>query len=148
MPTCVGMTIPLPPEGHRKGRLVVRRETGKEQEVQVLYDEDVASHIAPKPCVVSREGQGEASAGDRAGWPSSRESAYSRTPTGLPTWKATRAAALPRAAVRSGVVRDPSMRRSAAAPSVRLAETGRCARCGRDDMGRLRRGTGSASARP
>ena len=109
MPTCVGMTIPLPPAGHRKGRLVVRRETGKEQEVQVLYDEDVASHIAPKPCVVSREGQGEASAGDRAGWPSSRESAFSRTPTGLPTWKATRAAALSRAAVRSGVVRDPSM---------------------------------------
>ena len=65
MPTCVGMTIPLPLEGHRKGRLVVRRETGKEQEVQVLYDEDVASHIAPKPCVVTREGQGEASAGDR-----------------------------------------------------------------------------------
>jgi len=37
--------------------------------VQVLYDEDVASHIAPEPCVVSREGQGEASAGDRAGQP-------------------------------------------------------------------------------
>ena len=32
--------------------------------------------------------------------------------------------------------------------AYRLAETGRCARCGRDDMGRLRRGTGSASARP
>jgi hypothetical protein len=77
--------------------------------VQVLYDEDLASHIGPKPCVVSREGQGEASAGDRAGWPSSRESALSRMPTGLPTWKATRAAALPRAAVWSGVVRDPSM---------------------------------------
>jgi hypothetical protein len=41
-------------------RLVVRRATGKEQEVQVLYDDDVASHIAPEPCVVSREGQGEA----------------------------------------------------------------------------------------
>jgi hypothetical protein len=25
MPTCVGMTIPLPPEGHRKGRLVSER---------------------------------------------------------------------------------------------------------------------------
>ena len=52
----------------------MRRETGKEQEVKVLYDEDVASHIAPEPCAVSREGQGEASAGARAGWPSSRES--------------------------------------------------------------------------
>ena len=50
----------------------MRRETGKEQEVQVLYDEDLASRIAPEPCVVSREGQGEASAGDRAGWPLSR----------------------------------------------------------------------------
>ena len=46
-------------------RLVVRRETGNQQEVQVHYDEDVASHIAPKPCVVTREGQGKASAGDR-----------------------------------------------------------------------------------
>jgi len=54
--------------------LVVRRETDKEQEVQVLYDEDLASRIAPEPCVVSREGQGEASAGAGAGWPSSHES--------------------------------------------------------------------------
>ena len=77
--------------------------------MKVLYDEDVASHIGPKPCVVSREGQGEASAGDRAGWPSSRESALSRVPTVLPDWKATRAAALSRAAARPGVVRDPSM---------------------------------------
>ena len=87
----------------------MRRETGKEQEVQVLYDEDVASHIAPEPCVVSREGQGEASAGDRAGWPLSRESRISRTPTGLPTWKAIRLVAPSRVAGRSGVVRDPSM---------------------------------------
>ena len=66
--------------------------------MQVLYDEDVASHIAPEPCVVSREGQGEASAGDRAGWPSSRERAKSRTPTVLRNRKATRPAASSRAA--------------------------------------------------
>jgi len=84
------------------GPLLVRRETGKEQEVQVLYDEDLASHIAPESCVVFREGQGEASAGDRAGWPSSRERALSRAPTGLPTWKATRAVAASRAAGRPG----------------------------------------------
>jgi len=77
--------------------------------VQVLYGEDVASHIAPEPCVVSREGQGEASAGDRAGWPLSRERAVSRTPTRLPTRKATRITASSRAVTRSGVVRDPSM---------------------------------------
>jgi hypothetical protein len=77
--------------------------------VKVLCDEDLASHIGPKPCAVSREGQGEASAGDRAGWPSSRESALSRVPTVLPNWKATRAAAQSRATARPGVVRDPSM---------------------------------------
>jgi len=77
--------------------------------VKVHYGEDLASHIGPTPCVVFREGQGEASAGDRAGWPLSRERAFSRTPTGLPTWKATRIAASSRATVRSGVVRDPSM---------------------------------------
>ena len=90
-------------------QLVVRRETGKEQEVQVLYDEDVASHIAPEPCVLSREGQGEASAGAHIGWPLSHESGFSRMPTGLPTWKATRLVASSRVAGRSGVVRDPSM---------------------------------------
>ena len=87
----------------------MRRETGKEQEVQVLYDEGIASQIAPEPCVVFREGQGEASAGDRAGWPLSRESALSRTSTVLPTWKTTRLVASSRAAGRFGVVRDPSM---------------------------------------
>ena len=58
---------------------------------------------------MSREGHGEASVGDRAGWPSSRESVLSRVPTVLPNWKATRTAALSRAAARPGVVRDPSM---------------------------------------
>jgi hypothetical protein len=77
--------------------------------VQVLCDEDVASHIGPEPCVVLREGQGEASVGDRAGWPLSRESALIRVSTGLPTWKARRPAALTRAPGRLGVVRDPSM---------------------------------------
>ena len=92
-----------------KVKRVVRRETDKEQEVQVLYDEDIASHIAPKPCVVSREGQGEASAGDRAGWPLSHESGVSRVPTVLPNWNAIRTVAAARAAVWPGVVRDPSM---------------------------------------
>lgn len=77
--------------------------------MQVLYDEDVASHIAPEPCVVFREGQGEASAGERAGWPLSRVSALSRVLTGLPTWKATRPAASSQAVGRPGAVRDPSM---------------------------------------
>jgi hypothetical protein len=77
--------------------------------VKVHYDEDLASHIAPAPCVVFREGQGEASAGERAGWPLSRVKPLSRVPTGLPVWKATRPAALSRAVGRPGAVRDPSM---------------------------------------
>ena len=89
--------------------LVVRRETDKEQEVKVHYGEDLASHAGPAPCVVFREGQGEASAGERAGWPLSRVRPLSRVPTGLPTWKATRPAALSRAVGRPGAVRDPSM---------------------------------------
>jgi hypothetical protein len=37
--------------------------------VQVHYDEGVATHIGPEPCVSAREGAGEASAGDSIGQP-------------------------------------------------------------------------------
>ena len=77
--------------------------------MEVLYDEDIAGHIDPEPCVVSREGHGEASAGERAGWPLSRVRPLSRVPTALPCRKATRTVALSRAASRPGAVRDPSM---------------------------------------
>ena len=40
--------------------------------VQVHCDEGVAIHIGPEPCVVTREGDGEASAGERIGQPLSR----------------------------------------------------------------------------
>ena len=43
--------------------------------------EGVASHGGPEPCVVHREGQSEASAGDRDGWPLSRERALVRVAT-------------------------------------------------------------------
>ena len=42
--------------------------------VQVHYGEGVANHTGPEPCVVVREGDGEASAGERTGQPLSRES--------------------------------------------------------------------------
>jgi hypothetical protein len=51
----------------------VRRETGKEQVVQVHYDEGVANHIGPEPCAGNRKDVGEASAGERAGQPLSRD---------------------------------------------------------------------------
>ena len=50
----------------------VRRETGKEQVVQVHYDEGMANRIDPAPCADIREDVGEASAGGRAGQPLSR----------------------------------------------------------------------------
>jgi hypothetical protein len=53
---------------------LVRRETGKEQAVQVRHDEGVAIHIGPEPCADVREDVGEASAGECAGQPLSRES--------------------------------------------------------------------------
>ena len=41
--------------------------------MRVRYDEGVAIHIGPEPCVGVREGGGEASVGERIGQPSSRE---------------------------------------------------------------------------
>ena len=43
--------------------------------MKVHYGEGVAIHTGPEPCVGPREGSGEASAGERAGWPLSRERA-------------------------------------------------------------------------
>ena len=54
----------------------MRRETGKEYVVQVHYDEGIAIHIGPEPCAETREGIGEASAGERVGQPWSRERIY------------------------------------------------------------------------
>jgi hypothetical protein len=44
--------------------------------VQVHYDEGIAIRIGPEPCVGTREGDGEASAGERIGQPLSRENLY------------------------------------------------------------------------
>lgn len=41
--------------------------------MQVYYDEGLANHIDPEPCVVVREDKGEASAGERIGQPLSHE---------------------------------------------------------------------------
>ena len=41
--------------------------------MKVHYGEGVAIHIGPEPCVGTREGDGEASAGERTGQPLSRE---------------------------------------------------------------------------
>jgi hypothetical protein len=41
--------------------------------VQVHYDEGIANHIGPEPCAGIREAVGEASVGERAGQPLSRD---------------------------------------------------------------------------
>ena len=41
--------------------------------MQVLHEEGEANHLGPEPCVGTREGDGEASVGERAGQPLSRE---------------------------------------------------------------------------
>ena len=75
--------------------------------MQVRYDEGVAIHVGPEPCIVVREDRGEASVGERAGQPLSRESHSSRAPTLLIEWKATRSTSLPQVVGRPGVVEDP-----------------------------------------
>lgn len=40
--------------------------------MEVRHDEGVATHIGPEPCVIIREGEGEASAGEFTGQPLSR----------------------------------------------------------------------------
>ena len=77
--------------------------------MQVRYDEGVATRIGPEPCVITREGNGEASAGERIGQPLSRESHLSRTPTPLIRRKATLWGTLTRVPRKSGVVGDPGM---------------------------------------
>ena len=89
------------------GEQLVRRETGEEESVKVRYDEGVATHIDPEPCIVVREGRGEASAGAHTGQPLSRESHSSRVPTLLIEWKATRSSSLSQVVDRPGVVEDP-----------------------------------------
>ena len=53
--------------------------------MRVHYDEGIAIHIGPEPCGGTREGIGEASAGDCAGQPLSRESSVIPDADAFPT---------------------------------------------------------------
>ena len=79
------------------------QETGKEQEVEVLYDEGVANHIGPEPCGGLREETDEKLVGARVGGVSRRASASSSVPTPVGEWKATWTGALCRAAAWASV---------------------------------------------
>jgi len=77
--------------------------------VRVLYDEGIANHIGPEPCVVVREGRGEASAGERIGQPLSRESHLPRGADGLRSPEGNTEGRDIASALPLGAVRDPGM---------------------------------------
>ena len=77
--------------------------------MQVHYDEGVAIHIGPEPCVAVHKGRGEASAGERTGQPLSRERGLPREPTPCEERKAKRTDVPSQASGRLGAVRDPGM---------------------------------------
>ena len=88
--------------------------------MQVHYDEGVAVHIGPEPCVFAREGGGEASAGGRAGQPLSRERNSSRVPTPYPERKA-----IPRGTLSARGPEDPAWSETLACAHTPCTGTGR-----------------------
>ena len=77
--------------------------------MRVRHDKGVANHIDPEPCAGIREDVGEASVGEHAGQPLSRERYEFRMPTPLDWRKATWMGATSQVPTRSGVVVDPGM---------------------------------------
>ena len=104
--------------------------------MQVHYDEGIANHIGPEPCVTVREGKGEASAGKRIGQPLSHER-YStraadavRRAEGNRVGRASASALVPRRGQRPWHVRkllvrepgDPTTDRRRCADPVRIGK--------------------------
>ena len=77
--------------------------------MKVHYGEGVATHTGPEPCVGPREGSGEASAGERAGWPLSRERAIVPGADVVTVTEGHTSGGVSASLRRPGVVRDPSM---------------------------------------
>lgn len=77
--------------------------------MQVQYDEGKANHIGPKPCVVAREGRGEASAGESIGQPLSRESHDTPGADAVIPAEGNTNGRATASARRPGVVEDPGM---------------------------------------
>ena len=77
--------------------------------MQVHRDEGVAIHIGPEPCVGPREGLGEASAGERAGRPWSRERAIVPGADVVTVTEGHTSGGVSASPRRPGVVRDPGM---------------------------------------
>ena len=77
--------------------------------MRVHCDEGIAIHIGPEPCGGTREGIGEASAGDRAGQPLSRESSVIPDADAFPTAEGNTDGGVSASPRRSGEVQDPGM---------------------------------------
>src|SRR3954453_7890025 len=76
---------------------------------KVHYGEGVAIHTGPEPCVGPREGAGEASAEERAGWPLSRERATVPGADGVTVPEGHTSEGASASLRRPGVGKDPSM---------------------------------------
>jgi hypothetical protein len=72
-----------------------------------LHTEGLATHGDPESCVASRERRGEALTGARAGRAIEPRNQFSGVPTPSGRWKATRLAALARAASGPRAVAEP-----------------------------------------
>jgi hypothetical protein len=81
--------------------------------VRVHYDEGVANHIGPEPCVVVREGDREASVGGHVGQPLSHEIVCIPDADVFHTAEGNTYGRAIASAQRSGVVEDPGMHISA-----------------------------------
>ena len=77
--------------------------------MEVHYDEGVANHIGPEPCVAVREGGSEASAGERIGQPLSHERYSPREADAVRRAEGNRVGRVNASARPLGVVRDPGM---------------------------------------
>jgi len=78
--------------------------------VQVLCSEGLANHTGPEPCVVACEGNGEASARERAGQVLSPENYYFRNADALPIVEGNTDPDGRRKAPTRGAVRPPPFR--------------------------------------
>jgi len=77
--------------------------------VKVHYDEGVANHIGPEPCADTREGAGEASVGEHAGQPLSRENSAISGADAFGAAKGNMDRRVMRVPTQPGVVVDPGM---------------------------------------
>lgn len=77
--------------------------------MKVHYDKGLATHIGPEPCAGIREDVGEASVGERAGQPLSRESLLIPGADGVDVPEGNTEEHAMRVLSRPGVVLDPGM---------------------------------------